>query len=337
MGRRRRAADVPPHTGWEALDDYGAHYYVFFLTGYMLAPKVFQLAAWARENVSTALIGLSGWFVFNATIAFKPSGLPGIDTFAQIPGLRIAFGLIGAMAVVTIAALLSRLDAARFIRYAGRNSIVLYVSFVLPMAATRILLLKSGLITDVGVVSLIVWGVAAVVPLALHALVRNTWARFLYERPDALKIERRQPRDRRRLPCRTSRPARPGAPAHRRPDLGTAMGRSRLGGARARAGKKAHSKAGGSALRAADRRGSSPYIPRAMSTPKPPAKAPAKAEAAPRATPRRAPPRTAGASRRMPRSRPSPTARPPPSSRAATSISSTARATSSAPSTRCRP
>ncbi len=181
----------PPHTGWEALDDYGAHYYVFFLTGYMLAPKVFQLAAWARENVSTALIGLSGWFVFNATIAFNPSGLPGIGTFAQIPGLRIAFGIIGAVAVVTTAALLSRLDAARFIRYAGRNSIVLYVSFVLPMAATRILLLKSGLVTDVGVVSLIVWGVAAVVPLTLHALVRNTWARFLYERPDALKIERR--------------------------------------------------------------------------------------------------------------------------------------------------
>ena len=68
---------------------------------------------------------------------------------------------------------------------------MLYVSFVLPMAATRILLLKSGLVTDVGVVSLIVWGVAAVVPLTLHALVRNTWARFLFERPDALKIERR--------------------------------------------------------------------------------------------------------------------------------------------------
>jgi uncharacterized membrane protein YcfT len=201
----------PPHTGWEALDDYGAHYYVFFLTGYMLAPKVFELAAWARENVSTALIGLSGWFVFNATIAFNPSGLPGIDTFAQIPGLRIAFGLIGAVAVVTIAALLSRLDAARFIRYAGRNSIVLYVSFVLPMAATRILLLKSGLITDVGVVSLIVWGVAAVIPLGLHALVRNTWARFLYERPDALKIERRQPRAGFSPAARLARPAR----AHR--------------------------------------------------------------------------------------------------------------------------
>ncbi len=182
----------PMHTGWEAIDDYGAHYFVFFLTGYMLAPKVFQLAAWARENAGLAMIGLSAWFVFNSVIAFEPSGLPGIETFAQVPILRIAFGLIGAIAVVTAASLLSRLDAARFVRYAGRNSIVLYVSFVLPMAATRIVLLKTGLIDDVDVVSLIVTAVAVAVPLTLHALVRNTWARFLYERPERFKIERRR-------------------------------------------------------------------------------------------------------------------------------------------------
>jgi uncharacterized membrane protein YcfT len=182
----------PMHTGWEAIDVYGAYYFVFFLTGYMLAPKVLELAAWAPEHAGPALIGLSCWFVFNSVIAFEPSNLPGIETFAQVPGLRIAFGLIGAVAVVTAASLLSRLDAARFIRYAGRNSIVLYVSFVLPMAATRILLVGSGLIDDVGVLSLIVTAVAVAVPLILHALVRNTWARFLYERPEFLKLERRR-------------------------------------------------------------------------------------------------------------------------------------------------
>jgi uncharacterized membrane protein YcfT len=182
----------PMHTGWQAIDDYGAHYFVFFLTGYMLAPKVFKLAAWARENVGPALIGLSGWFVFNCVIAFETSNLDDIETMAQVPVLRIAFGLIGAVAVVTIAALLSRLDAARFVRYAGRNSIVLYVSFVLPMAATRVALLNTGLIEDVGVVSLIVTAVAVAMPLLLHAAVRDTWARFLYERPERFKLERRR-------------------------------------------------------------------------------------------------------------------------------------------------
>lgn len=179
------------HTGWQAIDDYGAHYFVFFLTGYMLAPRVFKIAAWARENMELALIALSGWFVANAVVAFEPSGIEGIETFAQVPVFSIIFGLMGAVAVVTIAALLSRFDAARFVRYAGQNSIVIYVSFVLPMAATRIILLKTGIIEDPGVISLIVWLVGASVPLAFHAAIRNTKLRFLYERPDALKIERR--------------------------------------------------------------------------------------------------------------------------------------------------
>ena len=182
------------HTGWQAIDDYGAHYYVFFLTGYMLAPRVFKIAAWARENMGLAMICLSGWFVANSVVAFEPAGIEGVDYMVQVPVVSIVFGLMGAVAVVTLASLLSNFNAARFIRYAGQNSIVIYVSFVLPMAATRMVLLKTGVIEDPGVVALIVWLVAASVPLALHALVRNTPARYLYERPAALKIERKSPR-----------------------------------------------------------------------------------------------------------------------------------------------
>jgi len=94
---------------------------------------------------------------------------------------------------------------AGYLRYAGRNSIVLYVSFVLPMAATRILLLKSGLIESVGAVSLIVTLVAIAVPLTLHAAVRNTWARFLFERPSADASAARRPKRSRRSPRRQPR------------------------------------------------------------------------------------------------------------------------------------
>jgi uncharacterized membrane protein YcfT len=178
-------------TGWEAIDDYGAHYFVFFLTGYMAAPRIFKLAAWARENAEKALQVVAAWAIFNGVVAFEPSHVEGIDTLAQVPVVSIAVGIIGAIAIVTIAALLSRLDAARFIRYAGRNSIVLYVSFVLPMAATRIILVKTGVIEDVGMVSLIVTAVAVAMPLLVHAAVRNTPLRFLYERPERCKLERR--------------------------------------------------------------------------------------------------------------------------------------------------
>ena len=62
-------------------------------------------------------------------------------------------GLIGAVAVVTIAALMARSDLFKPLRYCGRNSIVIYLAFFLPMAATRSLLLKAGLITDIGTIS----------------------------------------------------------------------------------------------------------------------------------------------------------------------------------------
>src|SRR5262249_14886947 len=160
-----------------------------FLTGYLLAPQVFKLAAWVREHMAEAAIALCGWFSFNAVIAFSESPVAGYAKVADVPGVRIAVGLIGAMAVVTAASLLSRTNWAGYLPYAGRTSIVLYVSFLLPMAAARILLLKSGLTESVGAVSLIVTVVAVAVPLAFHAALRNTWARFLYERPQALKFE----------------------------------------------------------------------------------------------------------------------------------------------------
>ncbi len=52
--------------------------------------------------------------------------------------------------------LLARMHWLNFLRYCGEHSIVIYLAFFLPMAVTRTLLLKTGLIPDIGVISLIV-------------------------------------------------------------------------------------------------------------------------------------------------------------------------------------
>ena len=44
------------------------------------------------------------------------------------------------------------------LRYAGQHSIVIYLAFFLPMAATRVALLKFAPDLDLGVVALIVTG-----------------------------------------------------------------------------------------------------------------------------------------------------------------------------------
>jgi uncharacterized membrane protein YcfT len=71
----------------------------------------------------------------------------------------------------------------RPLRYCGQNSIVIYLAFFLPMAATRIALLRSGIITDLGTISLLVTAVGVVGALGWYWALRGTPLRFLFERP----------------------------------------------------------------------------------------------------------------------------------------------------------
>jgi uncharacterized membrane protein YcfT len=180
---------APVHTGWAAIDHFAARYFVFFLSGYLAAPAVFRLAVWAREHVAGTLAALGLWAVFNGYLALTPTGLPGGSRLADLPLISLSAGLVGATAIVAIASLLSRFDPLPFIRYAGKNSIVLYCSFVLPMAAARVGMLKSGLVHSVGLASLLTWIAAVITPLAVHAYVRNSRARFLFERPEWFKLK----------------------------------------------------------------------------------------------------------------------------------------------------
>ena len=78
-------------------------------------------------------------------------------------------------------------------RYCGEHSIIIYLAFFLPMAATRTLLIKTGLVSDVGVVSLIVTTAGVIGALAIWWAVRGTALKFLFERPDAFWIAPRRP------------------------------------------------------------------------------------------------------------------------------------------------
>jgi uncharacterized membrane protein YcfT len=102
--------------------------------------------------------------------------------------ISLMLGLAGACAVVTVATLLARAKWLDFIRFCGEHSIVIYLAFFLPMAATRTLLLRTGIIHDVGVVSLTVTLVALFGALAIWQAAIRCGANFLFERPDAFWI-----------------------------------------------------------------------------------------------------------------------------------------------------
>lgn len=179
---------LPVHTGWVTLDEFAAHYYVFFLGGYLFAPQIFAVAEWARQNTMRALGLFAAWAVLNGVMALTPSPIAGWKVLSDLPILSIILGGMGAMAIVLLATQLAKFNVASFVRYCGANSIVLYISFTIPMALTRVVLLKLGVITDTGMASLVVWLVALTSPLIVHLILKRTPLNVLYERPDWVSL-----------------------------------------------------------------------------------------------------------------------------------------------------
>ncbi|MBV8790835.1 MAG: acyltransferase, partial [Pseudolabrys sp.] len=148
-----------------------------FYTGYILAPHIFRVAKRVQNNPWSGVLLLALWAPGN-WIMVKLG-------YSQLPGVSLALGLVGAAAVVRLAALLSLSSLFAPLRYCGKHSLVIYLSFFLPMAATRTLLVKTQVISDVGTISAIVTVMGVVVPLMMFWAVRHTRLRFLYERPAA--------------------------------------------------------------------------------------------------------------------------------------------------------
>jgi uncharacterized membrane protein YcfT len=161
-------------TGWMVIDEFAARF-VYFYTGYILARQVFAFTARAQTRPLIALGALALWGLFNGAMVHAG--------YAPLPLFSLGLGLIGAAAVATASALMAKSDLFRPLRYCGRNSIVIYLAFFLPMAATRTLLIKTGWIADVGTLSVIVTAAGVLGSLALYWAVHGNWANFLFERP----------------------------------------------------------------------------------------------------------------------------------------------------------
>jgi uncharacterized membrane protein YcfT len=73
----------------------------------------------------------------------------------------------------------------------GRKLHVVYLAFFLPMAIARTILLKSGMITDIGTVSLLTVVSGVVGPVILYGLIQwSGHGQFLFKRPQWAHIDR---------------------------------------------------------------------------------------------------------------------------------------------------
>lgn len=170
---------APIATGADVVDEF-ANRFVYFYSGFILARWIFASAASVPHRPGLFVAGLLGFGLVN--------GLAVATGWSERPFVSLPLGFLGAAAIVCLSVLLAKRDLLAPIRYCGRHSLVIYVAFVLPMAATRVILIKTGLIADPGTVSVLVTVIAAVSPLVLYWLVRDTWLRFLFERPQSLRL-----------------------------------------------------------------------------------------------------------------------------------------------------
>jgi len=166
-------------TGWTVIDEFCSRF-VYFYSGYLFAPYVFALSDRARSHPALALAALATWALVNTGLVVLGA--------SEWKIVSLVLGFAGACAIITTGTLLARAHWLNFLRFCGEHSIVIYLAFFLPMAATRTLLLRTGIIPDIGTVSLIVTVAGVLGALAIWRVALLFNARFLFERPEAFWI-----------------------------------------------------------------------------------------------------------------------------------------------------
>lgn len=159
-------------------------YYVFFFLGYAAANMVFEVADRAKARPWVTLAVLASWGVCNAWLT--------ADGMHHIPGAGLFMGLAGALAIVELAALLSKWKSARFLRYCGKNSIVIYLTFFFPMTVLERYLAAHQVIPDVGWACFAIMAISAILPLLFHLAIKRTPLIALYVRPQSFRLGKKR-------------------------------------------------------------------------------------------------------------------------------------------------
>lgn len=172
-----------------------AEYFVYYYAGYAFAPHILRLV---QAIISKPLLGLTYlaiWAAINGFLVFTGPFSVNINTIhmgiAETPGVLIILAMAGALAVCVLAGLLTYTPIAKAMGYLGAQSLVVYLSFLIPMAASRELLMRTGLISNDTLLSTIVMLIAIISPLIIHAIIVKTGiGRFFFFRPKWAHIYR---------------------------------------------------------------------------------------------------------------------------------------------------
>jgi uncharacterized membrane protein YcfT len=170
-----------------AVTEFSA-YFLFFYLGYAGSHYVFQIVEAASRRPARAWGALAVWALAEAFLVFWPGGYPepmqmhmGLAAF---PPLHLLLAIAGSIAICTLGALLMRLPFTDWLRWLGKHSLVVYLSFTLPMSAVRIIAMKTGILRGTSGLSMAVLVMSLAAPVGLYLLIKRfKVGEFLFERP----------------------------------------------------------------------------------------------------------------------------------------------------------
>ncbi|MEM9055206.1 MAG: acyltransferase family protein [Pseudomonadota bacterium] len=172
-------------TEWTVLNRF-ADRFIYFYIGYVAAQYIFKSADLVRKNSPALIAGLLIWGIANWYMAAQG--------WHHVPLVAPVIGLIGAAAVCALGVLMAKHRVGDVVRYVGQNSLVVYLTFYIPMKVTEKVIDRIGdPLGSVGLSTAIILFVAVASPLVFAWIIRKTPLNFLYVRPDVLKLKRPVP------------------------------------------------------------------------------------------------------------------------------------------------
>ena len=165
-------------TGWILIDEF-AWRFIWFALGVYGAKQIIGLADWARAYPARGL-ALSG-------LLFASLGAVVFSHLVDIRGFELLMGVAGAGASITLVAVAASKNLAAPLTFVGKHSLYIFLSFFLPMAATRMMLVKLGM-EDGNLITLIAMTVAVIAPVIAYRIVAGTPLDFFFKRPDMFRL-----------------------------------------------------------------------------------------------------------------------------------------------------
>jgi uncharacterized membrane protein YcfT len=161
-----------------AIELFGDHF-VFFYVGYLAAPLILQATNWIQEHRMTAVIALAAWAIGNYIIM-----VPLDFKLGDNRAIALILRFVGIAGVVAFSSLAWDLRGARWLTYIGRNSIVVYLGFFIPLSFLIMLATRYGVNLQNSWLAFTIWSSCVGLSLLAHAFAMRAGAlRYFYERP----------------------------------------------------------------------------------------------------------------------------------------------------------